>query len=215
MRRLAPLAIGLAVAAAVAGAAFAVQALALRRATPGDVVAARAVGHMTRWRVTTAVEHVPGQAPLRTICAHARYRFPGLPGRRWTALVLGGGFRLAEVRGHVRSLAPLEPAQADEAGTIYALAGCPHFFARRLVQAFARNHRFVLREATFLGRAAYALPFRVGDGTVELYVTRDGAEPFGARLRSPSATGWSTLVVHRGATAIRLRKDLLRRLARR
>ena len=43
MRRLAPLALAAAVAAVVAGAAFGVQALALRQPHRGDLVAARAL----------------------------------------------------------------------------------------------------------------------------------------------------------------------------
>jgi hypothetical protein len=211
MRRLAPLALAAAVAAVVAGAAFGVQALALRQPHRGDLVAARALEQMTVSRVVTSVQHLEGEPTRTGVCVHAKIHFPGAPGRRWSAIVDSGELRLAEVRGHVRTLARVDDHLIHVASAVFALAGCPHFFSRRLVQAFAAKRRFALRDTRFRGRPAYALPFRAGGGTAELFVDRDSGRPLAVHL-SGRLSGWSVLVIHRGEDAARLQRDVLRRL---
>jgi hypothetical protein len=154
------------VAAGVAASGFAIQWAALPDAGKGDVVAARAVVWLGRYRETASRLVVDGRT-LRGLCYHGWIR-----GRRGTFLRLSDGASVSDLPPHTlrfRGGRPTRPIALLDA------AGCTKVLADRLA-TFAEFHGHTrARHATIDGAGAWAVDFP----HLTLYVDRANGRPLG------------------------------------
>jgi hypothetical protein len=117
-------------AATLAGASFALQAVALPRPTGGQLIATGSLRWLTRQR---AIESTSAGSPGTTLCVNAKVRLGPKPHTVHGSLLLAKGERLVDTR-HASFLLRRRLSEIDgQAAALTAvLAGCPRALEGRL-----------------------------------------------------------------------------------
>jgi hypothetical protein len=178
---------------AVAGsAAFGIQSAVLHRPTQADLVTARALRWLVRYRLVTGVGSIDGRQGVRSACVVGWFRRPRQAAtRRGAVLVRSDGLRAVALLGRIYTLAPAS-AERPASLTDFEAAGCARVLAYHLGLLLARRRVIRLAPAHVDGVAAYRLTFSVRDGRLALLVDRNKAIPLAIRITHDSAALAST-----------------------
>jgi hypothetical protein len=175
--------------AALTGAGFAVQAVALPQPRDDDLLAARTLHRILLFRVVRSTQHVPGTRPLRAICLDGWFRSPRRRRVvRGAVVLLGDGRRLYNL-GHGVRIGPGGARASELLDARFVLAGCPRFVARRLGDLLSRALPVDAQRGASVTRLTYAF----GRNRVTLAVESKSLTPAALFLRRPSLRGWSQL----------------------
>jgi hypothetical protein len=167
-------------AAALAGASFGLQAVALPRPTGGQLIAAGSFRWLTRQR---AIESTSAGSLGKTLCVNAKVRLGRVPHNVHGSLLLANGERLVDTR-HATFLLRRRLSEIDgqSAALTAVLAGCPRALERRLGRLL--DQRVAVRSIPLGGdrsgvvRITFAEPRR----RLSLLVWRQTSMPFAVRL---------------------------------
>ena len=187
-------AIAIVVALAVTAAGYGAQRLLLRTPPRSELVAARAVGELPRFRYNRSVITIAGGTTRRAECLEGWEVIPGrthhVVGRGAEVLFSDGerlrvgAHRVIVVRpGRDRSLLP--PVAELE------LAGCGHILGNYINERLAGIHRVYATPTTFHGRRAYKFHIRTRRTHFDIYVDRETLRALAVHLETRYATAWS------------------------
>ena len=185
-----PCAVGLLLAATLAGVCFALQ-LGLRRPSAAEQLAAQMVWRLERIGSTRAIEVVRGVGSVKSVCiAHQRLdRLRLSTGIRYT--VVG---TTAKVVGGREKRSPYAAAQAD-------LAACPGLMEDELSGRLHTGPPVRLYSTRYSQVRAYALRINTRPPVVRLLVRRRTLAPLGLEFFGKHVQGFSRIV------AITLRRE--------
>jgi hypothetical protein len=186
--------VALLVAGAVCGSGYGLQRVALRAPTQGELLTARAVGVLLRYRYVESDIRVAGRPPLHAQCLQGW--LPGhksRPAGRGARVILSDGERLLLgdrrilrlTRGSTRT--PVRPVVAIE------LAGCPRPLTNHLSQRLIGGTRASAVPVTFAGRPALRMHVRTLRTRFDMFVDRRTLEPLGVRVEAYGVIGWSAV----------------------
>jgi hypothetical protein len=178
---LAAIAGGVAVAAVIAGAAFALETT-LAGPSAGDRLATRVLARLARTTASRARVQILGLPPLAASCRRL--------GRHEVARL--GRDRVLVVSTHVRALSgPAESSLARAAET--DLAACPRLLTVELAALMGAGP--VTAAATYWrGRPVYALRLRDERPLLVLFVSRRTLDPLGLSFASRTIDGSSVVL---------------------
>jgi hypothetical protein len=178
-------------AAAAGAAAFGIQSAVLQRPTHADLVTARALRWLVRYRLVTGVGSINGRHHVRSACVVGWFRSPEQAvTHRGAVLVRSDGLRAVALVGRIYTLSRAggtRPSLTD-----FEAAGCARVLAYHLGLLLARRREIAIATVRADGRPAYRLTFRVRDGDVALLVDRRTAIPLAIRIVRDSAVRAST-----------------------
>lgn len=178
---------------ALVGAAFGAQVWILRTPAHGELLAARVVGMLARYRFLDSTIHLAGEPRRHGECLQGWEVPPGRRGSRGARVLFSDGERLLMSRGRVRRLRPgtlpepLPPvAEVQLAGCARSLTGqlYAHLVGLRRVEAVPRD---------FMGHPSLMLHVRTKRDRIDLYVARHTLLPLGLRVETRRAVAWSTV----------------------
>ena len=166
--------------AALAGASFALQAVALPRPTTGQLIAAGALRWVTRQR---AIESTSAGSPGAALCVNATVRLRRDPDIVHGSLLLANGKRLFNTsRATFLVRRRLSEIDGQSAALAAVLAGCPRALERRLGrlldQRAAVRAMSLGRDRADLVRITFSEPSR----GLSLLVLRQTSMPIAVRL---------------------------------
>jgi hypothetical protein len=186
-----------AVAAGVAGAAWAVQVGFLQRPAPEDVVAARSLAFLGTDSLVESTFAFGGGRVQRSLCIGTWLRLPRGHSELAAVLALDGTRRLIPVGQPF--VARRGNRDARPSGRLLAqlrLAGCPSVLSLLLSGAIRHPSAPDIRHVRMGGRSALALRAWTPGGHVTVYVADDGL-PLAVTVEGPGLSGRSTLHVTR------------------
>jgi hypothetical protein len=202
------------VALAVAGAGYGAQRLLLRTPPQSELVAARAVAELPRFRYNRAVVTIAGGTTRRAECLEG---WEVIPGRKHQVVGRGaevifsdgerlrvGAHRVVVVRpGNDRSLLP--PVAELE------LAGCGHVLANYINAKLTGEHRVYAVATTWNGQRVYRFHLRTKRTHFDVYVSREKLRALAVHLETRYTTAHSRIEQVRLTPA--LKQSFLRRFA--
>jgi hypothetical protein len=174
-----------AVAAGVAGAAWAVQVGFLLRPPPEDVVAARSLAWLGTDSLVESTFAFEGGRVQRSLCIGTSLRLPRGHSELAAVLALDGTRRVIPVG---------QPRQGGRLLAQLRLSGCPSVLASLLGGAIRHPSAPDIRHVHIDGRSALALRAWTKGGNVTLYVADDGL-PLAVTVEGLGLSGRSTLRV--------------------
>jgi hypothetical protein len=186
-----------AVAAGVAGTAWAVQLGFLVRPAPEDVVAARSLAWLGTDSLVESTFAFGGGRVQQSLCIGTWQRLPHGHSELAAVLALDGTRRVIPVgqpfvtKGGSRGVRPSGRLLAQ-----LRLAGCPSVLASLLGGAIRRPAAPDIRHVRIGGQSALALRAWTKGGNVTVYVADDGL-PLAVTVEGPGLSGRSTLHVTR------------------
>jgi hypothetical protein len=167
-------------AAALAGACFALQTVALPRPTGGQLIAAGSLRWLTRQR---AIESTSAGSPRSALCVNANVRLGREAHIVHGSLLLANGERLVDTRYATFLLRRrLSEIDGHSAALAAVLAGCPRALERRLGHLL--DQRVAVRSVP-LDRerpGLVGITFSEPGPRLSLLVWRQTAMPFAVRL---------------------------------
>jgi hypothetical protein len=185
-------AISLLVAGAVCASGYGLQRVALRAPTRGELLTARAVGVLLRYRHVVSEIRIAGQPPLRAECLQgwlpSRKGHPA--GRGARVLFSDGESLLLGDRRVLRVARGTRPVHLSPVAAI-ELAGCPRPLTDRLAARLIDGRRVEAVNATFDGRPALRMHVRTVRTRFDVFVDRKTLEPLGVRVEAKGEVGWS------------------------
>ena len=205
-------AIAILVALAVTGAGYGAQRLLLRTPPQSELVAARAVAELPRFRYNRSVVTIAGGTTRTAECLEG---WEILPGRKHPVVGRGaevifsdgerlrvGAHRVILVHpGRDRSLLP--PVAELE------LAGCGHVLANYINAKLTGEHRIYATATSFDGQRAYKFHLRTTRTRFDVYVNRETLRAVAVELETRYTTARSRVQQIRLTPA--LKQSFLRR----
>jgi hypothetical protein len=187
-------AVALLVAAVVAAGGWGVQRVGLRTPPRGELIAAKAVGVLLRYRYVESDVQIVGRKTRRAACLQGwQPRGKGRPGGRGARVVYDDGETLLLGDRQVRRITPgSEPSQIRPLLEV-ELAGCSRPLSDRLSQKLVNGTRPAAKRSSWRGRRAYQVHVRFGPSRFDLYVDRTTFVPLGVRVEEKGVVGWSAL----------------------
>ena len=186
--------IALLVAAAVCGAGFGLQRLALVQPSRGELIAAKSVGVLIRYRYITSEIRVAGEPVRRAECLQGWQ--PGQNGRpqgRGARVVFSDGERLIlGDRKVVRLQRASRPTHMPPIAEV-ELAGCTRPITNHLYNKLVDGRRPRAEATTFDGAPALHMRIRSLRTQLDVYVYSHSLQPLGMRVEAHGAVGWSRL----------------------
>jgi hypothetical protein len=181
-----------ALAAAAGSAAFGIQTVVLQRPTQADLMTARALRWLVRYRLVTGVGSLDGRRGVRSACLVGWFRLPRqTTTQRGAVLVRSDGLRAVALLGRIYTFSPAGVARPASLSDFEA-AGCARVLAYHLGLLLARRREIAIAPVHADGEAAYRLTFRVKDRGVALLVERRTAIPLAIRILRGSSVRAST-----------------------
>lgn len=202
------------VALLVTAAAYGAQRLVLRTPPHSELVAARAVGELPRFRYSRSTVRIDGAQPRSAECLEGWEVIPGRRRRvvgRGAEVIFSDGERLrvgahrviVEHPGSQKSLLP--PVAELE------LAGCGRVLANYINDRLVGVHRVYATPTTYHGRRAYSFHIRTRRSRFDVLVDRETLRALAVRLATRYTTASSRIYQVRLTPA--LRQSFLRRFA--
>lgn len=189
-------AIALLVAAAVCGAGFALQRLALVQPARGHLIAAKSVGVLIRYRYITSEIRVAGEPVRRAECLQGwQASRSGRPRGRGARVIFSDGERLIlGDRKVVRLERAARPTHMPPIAEV-ELAGCTRPITKYLYNGLVDGRRPRADAATFDGAPALHMRLRSLRTHMDVYVHPHSLRPLGMRVKSGGVVGWSRVKV--------------------
>lgn len=200
------------IAAVLATASFALQAVALPRPSDDQLIATRAVRWLTSHDAVESVRTIGGRR-VSSVCVNTwvgPLSVKGKPTRG--SLLIRGHTRLVDTRfASFQAGRTLREVDGPQPAVEVALAGCPRALARRIGGLL--DHRVPVRaeRARLGGRSVLRLTFARSSGGLALVVRTQTFAPVAVRLPL-RRNGWTYLSPAEPRDLARLRQRLSRRV---
>jgi hypothetical protein len=192
-RSVRPVLLSLGCSALIVGAAFALEAVGLRRASREQVIAATAAGSLSR-DAAFAGHLTIDDRPVSSLCLQGSFRplGHGASPRRGVGIILGDRSRFVAFGSKILSLGR---ARSLTVAAEALRLGCPRMIATALLGHVIPWESIHLATTWVRGRPAYVLRFRDGHVRIEYVADRKTFRPLAVRLAGRRVEGSSQLEV--------------------